>query len=60
MTTPSTIPPEIARKLDELQRRIEQADVLEKARRVDEAQAAYHACNPVLSLRLSGSGIISQ
>lgn len=39
-----TIPPEITRKLGELQQRIAQADALERARRVDEAQAAYQAC----------------
>ena len=40
----TSIPPEIERKINQLQSRIQQADALEQARRVDEAQAAYHAC----------------
>lgn len=40
----TSIPPEIERKINQLQSRIQQADALEQARRVDEALAAYHAC----------------
>jgi hypothetical protein len=40
MTAPSSFPPEFDRNLNQLQIRIQQADALEQARRVDEAQAA--------------------
>lgn len=44
MSGSSSLPPEIEYKLNQLQSRIQQAAALEQARRVDEAQAAYHAC----------------
>jgi len=40
----TSIPPEIERKINQLQSHIEQADALEHAWLVDEAEAAYHAC----------------
>jgi tetratricopeptide (TPR) repeat protein len=40
----TSFPPEIEHKIRELQRHIEQADALERAWLVDEAEPAYHAC----------------